>query len=474
MAENTREIVLDILLEIERNRDFSSRLIKAVLDKYNYLSLQEKAFIKRLSEGAIERQIEMDYILNNYSTVPVRKMKPLIRCLMRMSVYQILYMDAIPDSAVCNEAVKLAGRRKFVNLKGFVNGLLRRISREKEELCYPDAVKEPVAFLSVKYSMPEWLVEMWLDEYGSEITAKLLEGLLQVHPVSIRFRAGLDKAAQLEYIAQMEKLGVKVSSSPYLPCAYELTGVEGVASLPGFEQGAFVVQDVSSMLAVEAAGICSGDSVMDVCAAPGGKSLLACEKAGQVTARDISEAKVLLLQENADRMKADNLTIEQWDATQFDESRKETADVVLLDVPCSGLGVAGKKRDIKYHVSPEGIRDLSALQKDIVRASWQYVKPGGILLYSTCTIDRAENEDMAAWICREFPFEPDCPEADLPKLLWQQKKKILLQSGHEQTDNVQKERQANLEDCCVQMLPGYMQADGFFFARLRRKSSQQD
>ncbi|MDE5893367.1 MAG: 16S rRNA (cytosine(967)-C(5))-methyltransferase, partial [Acetatifactor sp.] len=163
MAENLREIVLDTLLEIEKATVYSNQVIKAVLDKFDYLKEQEKRFIKRLAEGCVERRIELDYILNEYSTVPVKKMKPTIRCLMRMGVYQILYMDSVPDSAACNEAVKLAGKRKFVNLKGFVNGVLRKIAAQKDNIPLPDEDAEPVRALSVQYSMPEWIVELWLE-----------------------------------------------------------------------------------------------------------------------------------------------------------------------------------------------------------------------------------------------------------------------------------------------------------------------
>lgn len=500
-SENTREIVLDILLEIQRNAQYSNHLLKAVLDKYNYLSAQEKAFIKRLTEGTIERQIELDYILDLYSSVPVKKMKPLIRCLMRMSTYQILYMDAIPDSAVCNEAVKLAGKRKFTNLKGFVNGVLRKIVREKDRIPYPQKDKDFTLYLSVRYSMPYWLVVMWLEEYGTEITERLLENLLEVHPVSIRFDTRLDKETQLEYIAQMEKNGVDVTPSAYLPYAYLLSNIDGVTSLPGYKQGVLTVQDVSSMLAVEAAGIQTGDIVLDACAAPGGKSLLASEKASLVIARDVTLEKIRLLEENAKRLRAANLSVEQWNAVVWDASRQESVDVLLLDVPCSGLGVIGKKRDIKYHVTLQGMQELNVLQKDIVRTCWQYVKPGGTLLYSTCTIHKEENEDMVKWICEELPFEPVSLENLLPKRLWEEKKELceklqeekkrLAQSKGKKSSDTKKigfikTDITNLaitnltiwenglskeqESCCLQMLPGYMESDGFFLALFRRKS----
>ena len=166
---DTREIIVEILLDLEKGQDFSHKLIKAVLDKYDYLDPRDKAFIKRVTEGTIERQLELDYYLNRFSSVPVRKMKPLIRCLLRMSTYQILYMDAVPDSAVCNEACKIAAKRGFRTLKGFVNAVLRNISRSKDKMPLPDPT-DPVKYFSVKYSMPEWIVNLWLPVYGTEGT----------------------------------------------------------------------------------------------------------------------------------------------------------------------------------------------------------------------------------------------------------------------------------------------------------------
>ena len=432
MAENTREIVLDMLLALERGEAYSHKLMSAVLDKYNYLEAQEKAFMKRLAEGTIERKIELDYVLDQFSGVPVRKMKPLIRCLMRMSVYQLLYMDSIPDSAVCNEAVKLAAKRKFQNLKGFVNGVLRTVARSRGQIRMPDREKEPLLWMSIRYSMPVWILELWRKQYGEERTLSMLESLEKVHPVTIRFRQDLEETVREKYLEEMKALGVVAAAPmPGQPAyARQLLKTEGIASLPGYEEGAFTVQDISSMLAVEAALIGKEDFVVDICAAPGGKSLLAAEKAAQVLSRDVSEAKLSLIEENAERMQAFNLRAQVWDATVTDQELLGKADVVLMDVPCSGLGVMGKKRDIKYRLLPENLESLEQLQKQIVSASWQYVKKGGVLLYSTCTVRKEENEKMCDWICKEFPFE------------------------------LEEQRQ---------FFPGEDACDGFFYARLRRK-----
>ena len=258
---NGRELVLDILLTLERDKEYSHRLIKSALDKVDYLESRQKAFIKRLAEGTLERQLELDYYLDCYSTVSVKKMKPLIRCLMRMSVYQLLYMDTVPDSAVCNEACKLAAKRGFGNLKGFVNGVLRRISAGKQALPMPDEKKEPLHYLSVRYSMPEWLIELWMEEYGREITVTLLEALLEIHPVSLRFSLRMTGQEREIVCEQMRKRGVEIIPGSYLPYVVLAEHTENPAELPGFDRGLFMVQDVSSALAVEAAGIRDGDYV---------------------------------------------------------------------------------------------------------------------------------------------------------------------------------------------------------------------
>ncbi len=496
MAENIRELVLDTLLLLETEgvnstertrftqgvssveespsveKNFSHRLVKAVLDKYDYLENRDKAFIKRTVEGVIERQLELDYYLNHFSSLPVRKMRPLIRCLLRMSVYQLLYMDSVPDSAVCNEACKLAAKRGFRNLKGFVNGILRTVSKQKENLPLPDKKQEPVKYLSVKYSTPEWLAELWLDEYGWEITATLLKGLMEIHPVSLRFVSTMSAEERKGLCTRMEKQGVLLSESPYLPyvsLAKQLGTAEGVSGIAGFQEGLWMVQDVSSALAVEAAGIGQGDFVVDVCAAPGGKSILAAEKAGagRVLARDISEEKVTLLRENIRRMRTVNIDTEVFDGIRTDSGLTGKADVLFLDVPCSGLGVMGKKRDIKYRVTKEGMESLAALQRQIVEASVSYLKPGGILLYSTCTVHRGENQDMVRFISRELGLEPVSLEGTVPERAVREKRRIaaeLSRAGKDPAFGLTEKEYA----ACIQFLPGYMETDGFFIAKFRK------
>jgi len=459
--ENIREIALDTLLEMEKGSSYSHQVITAVMNKYDYLDGHSKAFYKRLVEGTTERRLELDYLLDQYSGIPVRKMKPLIRCLMRMSLYQILYMDNVPDAAACNEGVKLAARRNFHNLKGFVNGVLRNMARNKDALAYPDPIKEPGLYLSVKYSMPEWLISLWQDAYGREITVKLLEGLQQIQPVSIRFTKAYTGNNMEKYLERIRETGAKTERSSYLDYAAWVSDLAGVTALPGYYEGAFTVQDISSMLCVEAAGLGKDSRVLDVCAAPGGKSLFACERAVTVTAGDISAGRLERLKESAERLKVHNITTRQWDATVFDEDSRESADVLFLDVPCSGLGVIGKKSDIKYNVSESGMEEIIKRQKEIIGCCYRYVKKGGILIYSTCTINPGENEEIFRWILQELPFSPDGMEAFIPAVLWKQKQ-CLKETGF---GGGMSEAEWN---ACFQCLPGLMRTDGFFIARMKR------
>lgn len=463
--ENKRELILDMLIEILEKENYSHLVIRDVLDKYNYMESRDKAFIKRVTEGTLERLIQMDYILDQFSKTPVAKMKPLIRNLLRMSTYQMLYMDSIPDSAVCNEAVKLAGKRGFKGLAGFVNGVLRSIARNKTKITYPDREKEKSRFLSVWYSMPEWLVKMWMDAYGEKTTSCILEGLLKEHPVSVRVKENLSSKQREEWIAQIRKTGVIVNPHPYLPYAFQLSNIDGIKNLPGYEEGYFIVQDVSSMLVTEVCKIGEAEQAgmdaakeqitgdisflgLDVCAAPGGKSMHLAEKLtgkGKVISRDLTEYKVSLIRDNIERMGYQNIDASVGDALVFDEDLKEKADVVLADLPCSGLGIIGKKRDIKYRISKEGLEELKELQKQILNVIWQYVKPGGVLIYSTCTINSGENQQMVEWFTQNYPFRPESLSPYLPEML-------------------KKEG----ENGMLQLLPGVHETDGFFLAKLRR------
>lgn len=446
---NIREIILDMLLELEKTDAYVNLLLADVLEKYDYLDSKEKAFIKRVVEGTVERRIQIDYILDGISKVSVAKMKPLIRALLRSGAYQILFMDAVPDAAVCNESVRIAKKRKFISLQGYVNGVLRNISRQKRAISYPDRQTEPIAYLSVMYSMPEWLVEHFLNSYDIDTVEKILQAFLKSAPVTLRMEESLTEEVKDALFTEWEEKGVKITQHPYLPYAVQIEKAEGLKRLSGYDKGFFAVQDVSSMLVVEAADIKAGQTVIDLCASPGGKSLHAASKlagTGRVYSFDLTEQKVKRMEENRHRMRKENMITAARDARVYQKGLCKLADVVIADVPCSGLGVIGKKQDIKYHVSEQSLKEITELQKEILKNAAAYVKEGGVLMYSTCTINPEENEKMAEWICEEFSFEPESISAYLPEQL--------KESG---------------DSGMLQLLPGIHETDGFFLAKLRCK-----
>ena len=473
---NEREIVLEVLLEITEKGQFSHIILRDVLWKYQYLEKRERAFITRVTEGTLEHMIEIDYILDRFSKVKVKKMKPVIRAILRTAVYQLKYMDSVPDSAVCNEAVKLAVRKGFSGLKGYVNGVLRSVARGIDSVQYPT---EKMEELSVRYSCPEWVLDLWSGSYDIEVIEMMLRDFQKEKPVTIR--CCLNRTTPDELKKRLEAEGVKAEIHPYLPYAFQISGYDHLNDLETFQDGLFVVQDISSMLVAEIAAPSAGAQVLDVCAAPGGKALHVAEKLflaeavcgdaacagnksgggaaagcgiedqmppGHVEARDLTELKVDLIRENIERTGLPNITAVCRDASVPDETAAESADIVIADLPCSGLGVIGKKPDLRYKASPDGIDSLVRLQRQILSCAQDYVKPGGTLVYSTCTVNPAENMDNVHWFMEQYPeFTLDdirgklCPEL----------------------------RDSVMENGCIQLLPGVHKSDGFFIARLVRK-----
>ena len=445
---NLRELVLNILLEIDKEGQYSHLVLRNTLEKYQYLEKKERAFITRICEGTLEYRIRLDYILDQFSTVPADKMKPVIRELLRSSVYQLLYMDHVPDSAVCNEAVKLARKRGFYNLTGFVNGVLRRIVREYGSIHFPEK-NSPVEYLSVIYSMPVWLVERFLKEYDFATTEKMLESFLETQPATIRIREY--QTEEEAVLGSLKEEKVTVEKAPYVDRAYYVKNYDYLPALTAFRRGSIQVQDVSSMLAGEIAGVKEGDYVIDLCAAPGGKALYLADKlhgTGRVDARDLSQTKTDLIRDNALRQNFLNVVVTEKDATQLDRESLEKADIVLADVPCSGLGVMGKKKDIKYKLNLGKIRDLVGLQRKILEQASTYVKPGGTLIYSTCTIGKEENLENVQWFTEHYPYELE----SLDPYLCEELRGETTARGY------------------LQLLPGIHKCDGFFMARLKRKN----
>lgn len=451
---DVRQLSLEALLLIVEEGTLSHLVMARALKKYQYLDKRERSFFTRLTEGTLERMITLDYILSICASVPPKKMKPVIRMILRMGAYQLLYMDSVPDSAACNESVKLARKKGFRNLTGFVNGVLRAVAREKEALLKKLSDPKQTS-LSVRYSMPEWIVQEWSGIYGEELTEKLLSTSLEEKKTTVRCCLG--KASKSEIIRLLKEEHVEVEECEWPSYALKLSGYDYLEGLSAFEKGYLVVQDSSSMMVAEAAGIQPDFQILDVCAAPGGKSLHAAEKlqgTGYVEARDLTTYKVGLIEENIARTGLSHIQARLWDAAEYDSTWEQRADVVIADLPCSGLGVIGKKNDLKYRITKKDLKELVALQRKLLTTVSRYVKPGGCLLYSTCTINPGENQENVAWMLANLPFEAESLLAYLPKEL---------------LDTMTETEKKNAAEGSLTLLPGVNPCDGFFLARLKRK-----
>ena len=446
--ENPRELALDVLIKVDKKEALSHRIIGDVLEKYQLSPKRDRAFFTRLTEGTLERQITIDYVIGQFSKTKLQKCRPLIRALLRMGTYQILYMDQVPDAAACNEAVKLAKKRGFARLSGFVNGVLRSISRQKDQILWPEREKDEILYLSVKYSLPQWLLQFFAETYDKEIVERMAASFLEEQKTSLYCmgRDGGKDALKKE----LEAEGICVEDGLLCKDALRVSEYDSLYRLKAFREGRCFVQDESSMLAASIAGVKEGQLVLDLCSAPGGKALHMADQmhgTGMVIARDLTEDKTDFIEENIERTGLENIRAEVFDAREPDEEMIGKADVVLADLPCSGLGIMGRKNDIKYNVSLDGMKDLAKLQREILENAISYVKPGGVLVYSTCTINPAENQENYQWIRENSELEPEDLRPYLPESL--------------QIDTA--------EEGYIQLLPGVHPCDGFFVGKLRRR-----
>lgn len=446
-ALTARDATVKMLLAVCKDKQFS-HVVKA---KYlvRIEEKRERALATRLFEGCLERMMELDYIIDSFSKTPVRKMKPAIAAILRMTAYQLLYMDKIPDGAACNEAVKLTKKYGFTGLSGFVNGVARAVARA-EKITYPDAEKDRMKYLSVKYSIPSTIVEQMCGQYGDEIAEKVFAAFLETEgSVSVRCMTNFTGTEQLKKL--LSDADVTVEEGFYAKDALRIATMDSPERLPGFSEGLFYIQDESSMQAVLAAGLTGNEKVLDLCAAPGGKTMMAADILlsggnGTVEARDLTEAKVTLLNENKERCRMSNVVVRQADATVFRPEDEEGYDVVLADVPCSGLGIIGKKPDIKLFMTIEQEEELCVLQKEILKNAVRYVKQGGRLIFSTCTLNKAENMGGYEYLRDECGMVPESLEPYISEKL------------HTETT----------KNGYLQMIPGIHKTDGFFVARFKK------
>ncbi len=411
-----RQLALDIYLEILKG-EYSHIVLRGALDKVDYLDQKQKAFIKMLVCGTLERRIECDYILDLYSSVKTPKMQKILRATLEMAVYQIIYMDKVYESLACNVAVNIIKRRKLGNLAGFANAVLRKVVTNKDNIPYPKEEDNPALYLGVKYSMPPVVLKMLMRDYSLDEVKRILENIYEIKGLSVRVRDNVTKEEEEALVEAWKKAGISVESAS-IDKVYILGHTDNIRNLAGFDDGKIMIQDIGSILAGRACNYTDAKVIIDMCAAPGSKSVQLADMHpnAKVYSFDVSERKVDLIKENISRLGIKNIETKVNDGTIYNPEFENKADVILCDVPCSGLGVMGRKQDIKYRINEEEIRSIVALQKAIVTNAAKYLKKGGHLIYSTCTINKDENERMAAWIIETLGLkaEPDSTIVLLP------------------------------------------------------------
>ena len=433
-----RETALNVLIACRKDGGWSNGVLKAYASR-DRLDSREAGLAARLCYGVIQNRNYLDFYLQQLLTGKIKSLHPVVRDILHLGLYQIYLMDKIPESAAVNQSVELAKAycRKQRNAPGLVNGVLRSAVRTKGSL------KEPVSWED-KYSHPGELINLLKDYVGKDRIEPMLQANNSIAPMTAQVNTLRITPEALQ--SRLREEGVEARAHPWLSNCLVLSGTGSIEHLPSFREGLFYIQDPAAKLSVLCAGLQPGQRVLDCCAAPGGKSFaaaIALQGQGSITSCDIHAHKIELIAKGAERLGFQNISARQQDATEFCSQWEDTMDTVIADVPCSGFGIIRKKPDIRYK-DLAVLAELPPLQEKIFQNAARYVKPGGLLLYATCTLVQAENEDMVERFLRshpEFFAEPLPLPNPFPK----------NESG------------------MLALVPGEYDTDGFFFCRLRRK-----
>jgi 16S rRNA (cytosine967-C5)-methyltransferase len=443
--KNVRETALEILEMIEKNQSYSNLLLNNSIKK-NELDKKDIGLLTELTYGTLQRKMALDYYLSPF-LASNKKLESWVRQLLRITIYQMVYLDKIPDRAAIYEAVEIAKRRGHKGISSLVNGVLR--SMQREGLPSFDAIENPIERLSIRTSHPLWLVQHWVEQFGFEETQVMCE--INLTAPIMTGRVNTTKISPKECLTQLESEGFEVKGSSVVPEAI-LCLKGNLAHSDAFKKGLLTIQDESSMLVGLALGVNNQQKVLDACAAPGGKSTHIAEKmngTGEVISLDLHEHKVKLIRENAKRLELSNIQAKTLDSRNVGEHfEKESFDRILLDAPCTGLGVMRRKPDMKYTKKEEDLFQLQKVQKTLLESVSSLLKKGGILVYSTCTIDQEENQEVVEAFLQQHP-EYIRDETFIERI----------------PENIR----SFVKNSEMQILPQYFNSDGFYIACLRKK-----
>ncbi len=396
--QSPRKTACDILARIERGKSFADRILAGPL--VAGLDTRDRNFVRELVLGVTRHRLRLDRILENCYNKSFASMEDVLKNILRTGVYQIMFMDGVPDFAAVNESVELATVVRDKRAGGMVNALLRRFLREGE----PPFPADTADRLEVEYSHPRWLLDRWIGLFGPVETEKILRAGMEKHPVFIRAREGRIDAPGLAVVLAGEGFRTRPAEGPDGYLAVE--GGTGLFDTAAFRDGLFTSQDPSAGMAVLLLDPRPGERVLDLCSAPGGKASQCAERMedrGTVTAVDLNANRLNLVRETAERMGLSSIATMRGDARTFSGPGGRLFDRVLLDAPCTGTGVFSKRPDMKWRLAEEDSERLAGLQREMLGNAAGLVAPGGMLVYSTCTLEPAENEDVVKWFLDTHP-----------------------------------------------------------------------
>ncbi|WDV47640.1 16S rRNA (cytosine(967)-C(5))-methyltransferase RsmB [Clostridiaceae bacterium M8S5] len=447
MKNNARYIAINILKNINEEKAYSNiEVNKNIKSAKNQL---DEGLIREIVYGVIQNKIMIDYIISKFSKTKIKKIAPIVLEILRTGIYQIMFMDRVPDSASCNESVKIAKKLGHRAIPGFVNGVLRNVTRKKADILKDVENLKGIEYLNIKYSHPKWMVEYFIDEFGYDFTEELLKSNNNRPKLNIRVNTlKIDRKKLMELLREKDFI---VNKAPYSKYGIEIENPKNITSLQEYKNGYFSVQDQSSMLVAEIMSPKPESFVIDLCSAPGGKTCHIAEimkNKGVILARDIHEHKLELIDKTANRLGIDIIDTQLFSALEIDKAIMQKADYVLVDAPCSGLGLLRRKPEIRYRMNIDKIKELSQIQHDILINGSKYVKRGGTLIYSTCTISTIENLNVLNKFLNEnkdFELEPFKKELS-------EKLKLKTNNGY------------------VKLYPNINNTDGFFISKLKRKN----
>jgi len=398
---NARYLAYKVLLEVEDGA-FANLALDDYLQK-GKITGPDRGLATELTYGTVKYRQLLDWLINSLVAKP-GKLEKGPRIILRMAFYQLLFMDRIPPSAAVNEGVKLAKKLFNPGAAGLINGVLRGYLREPGKVKWPDPEQDPLSYLEIVHSHPRWMVQRWLDRYGLENTIKICE--FNNRPADLWIRTNTLRVERDKLAGILEQEGCKTEKSHRVPEGLKLLEAPPLGSLASFEQGLFTVQDESSMLAAHALSPRPGSRVLDVCAGPGGKTSHLAQlmnNQGLIVACDVHEHRLRLISETAGRLGIKIVSTRLQDATKLEPAETGQYPYILVDAPCSGLGVLRRRPDSRWRKKPEDVPALAALQQEILERAIAVLEPGGRLVYSTCTLEPEENSEVVKAVLARHP-----------------------------------------------------------------------